>query len=579
MRFGAAFNTFYSSNENGRRGSLAVNGSNRYFAFRLAQSLERFGNYSTGKPNSQFLSELRDPLVVFSITDEGEVLNSQSHGSNSQATLRFFLDDRKSMRFNYDRRRGANIGSAGLVEIFNAFFPFSNRDKFNGRYDAVALTRNLQRLSLSGFYQTQYRNFTNILTLPPSACGGCPGIYQFSETVTDTRTTGLDLQTDWTFGSRNSLTAGASFFRDNNFDRRLLISASTPSSTNRRISNAKNVPDASLENIAAFAQDEFRITNRFKLVGGVRIDNFKTAARPTTSFSLPPLSAGQIEDLHIAALASGLSVSNTSVTGDFGGIYRLSREVSLSARVGRSFRTPNVFELFFTGSGSVSGFVVGNANLVPETGTNFDSSMKFRRSRFSGSATYFHNSYKNFLDTIAANDRLGHAIFLNQPGPPTRVYQTQNFHRARIQGFEAEFEAPMKIRLGYLTPNGNFSYLRGDYPDLHVPLDSISPFRANIGIRWNNYGKSYFFDYYARIVATQNRISPFQTVNQGGNGQPEKGFTTHNISGGYYFHRERYNFNVNLGVSNLANRAYSEQFVFAPARGRSFTVGTSWEIK
>ncbi len=159
------------------------------------------------------------------------------------------------------------------------------------------------------------------------------------------------------------------------------------------------------------------------------------------------------------------------------------------------------------------------------------------------------------------------------------MYQTVNFDRARIEGFEGEFEVPFRISFGYLTPNGNFSYLRGEDTQRNVPLDAISPFRTNIGVRWNNYGKAYFFDYFARIVARQNRVSPFPTVYQGSDGNPEKGFTTHNISGGYYFRREKYNFNVNLGVSNLGDRAYSEQFVFAPARGRSFTIGTTWEIK
>jgi len=579
FRFGAALNTFYSSNENGRRGNIALTGSGKFFAFRVSQSLERFGNYSTGKPNSTFLQDLQDLEV--GITDDGEVLNSQSHAGNTQATLRFFLDDKKTLRFNYERRRGADIGSVGLVGTFNAFFPFSNRDKINARYDAVALTQNLQRLSISGFYQTQYRNFTNILTVSP-APPFFPGLYQFSETVTNTQTSGLDLQTDWTFGGRNSLTAGASFFRDENDDRRLVISASTPTSTTRRLSTTKSVPDASLENASVFAQDEFRVSNRLKLVGGVRVDNFKTAAQPTIGFALPPLTAGQIEDLQIGSLASGINTTRTSVTGDFGGIFRLTHDISVSSRIGRSFRTPNIFELFFTDRGSISNiFVVGNAGLKPETGTNFDASVKIRRSHFSGSATYFRNSYKNFLNTVAATDRNNNFIFLNQPGPAVQVYQTRNVDRARIQGFEAEFETPFKIRLGYLTPNGNFSYLRGDDLDKNVPLDVISPFRTNVGVRWNNYGKSYFFDYYARIVGEQTRLSPsfLLPVNQGGNGGAEKGFTTHNLSGGYYFRRERHNFNINLGVSNIADRAYSEQFVFAPARGRSFTIGTSWEIR
>ncbi|MEO6050813.1 MAG: TonB-dependent receptor, partial [Pyrinomonadaceae bacterium] len=595
FRFGAVLDTFYSANENGRRGNVAVNGSGNFLAFRVSQSLERFGNYSTGKPNSAFLQGLRAQSI--GITDAGEVLNSKSHGSNSQATLRFFLNDTNTVRFKYDRRRAADVGSAGLVGVFNAFFPFTNRDKTSGRYDVAALTKKLQHLSVSGFYQTQYRNFTNILTVPP-APPFFPGIYQISETVTDTKTSGFDLQTDWTFGNRNNLTAGASFFRDTNADRRLVVSASTPSSTTRRFSNTKSVPNAILTNFAAFAQDEFRVSNRLKFVGGIRVDNFKTTAESTPGFSLPVLRQDQIDDLNIGSLASGLNVSNTSVTGDFGVVYRLTHSVNLSARVGRSFRTPNIFEFFFTDAGSVGGFVVGNPDLKPETGTNFDTSARLQTSRVIASATYFNNSYENFLNTVEANDRRGCPIFIvrsgtvydanncfivsSPPGPaPVRVSQTQNIDRARIQGLELEFEAPFKIRLGYLTPNGNFSYLRGDNTDRKVPLDIISPFRTNVGVRWNNYGKSYFFDFNVRIVGGQTRLSPnfLRPVNQGGNGGPEAGFVTHNMSGGYYFRREKFNFNINLGVSNLFNRAYSEQFTFAPARGRSFTIGTTWEIK
>ena len=158
FRFGGTIDTFYSSNEGGRRGSLSVNGANRSFAFRVAQSLERFGNYSTGTPNSGFLQSFRSQGGT--ITNNGEVLNSQSHGGNTQATTRFFLNDKSTLKLNYERRRGANIGSAGLVDVFNAFFPFSNRDKFSARYDVAALTKHLQRLSVSflpgpgqGFYK------------------------------------------------------------------------------------------------------------------------------------------------------------------------------------------------------------------------------------------------------------------------------------------------------------------------------------------------------------------------------------------------------------------------------------------
>ncbi|HMO82152.1 MAG TPA: TonB-dependent receptor [Pyrinomonadaceae bacterium] len=574
FRFGAALDTFFSSNERGRRGNLAVTGSSRFFAFRLAQSLERFGNYRTGVLNG---------TEIDGVTPEGEVLNSQSHGGNTQATTRFFLNDSNTLKFNYERRRAANIGSPTLVGVFNGFFPFSNRDKFSGRWDSAALTNELVRVSATGYFQKQDRNFTNILIVPPVP-PFFPGQYQFSETITNTQTFGYDLQTDWAFGSRVNLIVGTSFFRDENDDRRLLITSTTPTNPNRNTSTSRSVPDATLSNVAAFAQGEFRIANRMKLIGGLRVDRFRTQAQPTAEFGLPAsLTQDQIEDLGLTGLTDGLGVANTALTGDAGAVFTVDRNVTLFARVGRSFRTPNIFERFFTDFGSVGGFLVGNPTLVPESGINFDTGVRFRNSRFSASATYFNNYYENFLATQTALDRNGVPITLpgQSPQNPIPVFQTQNLRRARIQGFEADIEVPIKISLGYLTPYGNFSYLRGDDLDADVPLDIISPFRTNAGFRWQNFLKNYYVDYLTRIVVTQRRLSPafLLPVNQGGNGGPEPGFVTHNLSGGYHFRREKFTFSVNMGISNILNRHYSEQFVFAPARGRSFTFGTTWEIK
>lgn len=585
FRMGGDLSTFYSSNENGRRANLSLNGSNKFFAFRVSQSFDRFDNYFAGNANEAEREHLRGEDLQ--ITDDNEVLNSQSHSSNSQATLRFFLNDTNTLKVNYERRRAGNIGSAGLagantgvpelVGVFNAFFPFNNRDKFNVRYDVAALTENLQRISAKAFYQTQYRNFTNIVTVQPVP-PFFPGLYQSSETVTDTKTTGFDLQTDWIFGSHNVI-AGASWFKDRNTDRRLLIQSTTAFSPNRTIRNSRSVPDASLSNLAFFAQDDYRVTKKLRLIGGIRFDRFATVAEPTSEFGLDPrFTPAQIEQLGLTGLTDGLDISYTSVTGDVGAVYSLTSTVNLSARVGRSFRTPNISERFFTDPGSAEGFLVGNPRLEPETGINFDSSVNISTRRYRASATYFNNYFKNFLATQIT----GVQIPQPQPPPPAPprppidVYQTRNIQTARIQGFEAELEVPFKIRVGYLIPYGNFSYLRGDNVSDNKPLDFISPLRTNVGFRWENFGKSYYVDYNARIIGEQSRLSEeFQVANDG----TEPGFVSHNLGGGYYLRRERFDFKIHLGVSNLLNKFYSEQFVFAPARGRSFTVGTTIEIK
>jgi hemoglobin/transferrin/lactoferrin receptor protein len=434
----------------------------------------------------------------------------------------------------------------------------------------------LQRVSAKAFYQTQYRNFTNILPfgVVPAFF---PGFYLFSETLTDTKTSGFDLQTDWLFG-RHNVVAGTSWFKDDNSDCRLIISASTPWSTNRTFRNSRSVPDASLSNISAFIQDDYRVTRRLKLIGGLRFDRFSTVSKRTDNFTLDPrLTPAQIDELGLTGLADGMNVSYRAFTGDFGALYTISPEINVSARIGRSFRAPNISERFFTDPGSAEGFLVGNPALDPETGINFDASLRYNTRRFRASATYFNNYFENFLATQQTDVALSQG-----PGrPPVLVYQTRNVRRARIQGFEGELEIPIKIRVGYLTPYGNFSYLRGDDIGDHKPLDFISPFRTNAGFRWQNFGKSYYFDYNARLVGKQERLSEafLRPVSEGGNGGPEAGFVTHNIGGGYYFRHERFNFSINAGVSNLLNRFYSEQFTFAPARGRSFTIGTTWEIR
>ena len=236
------------------------------------------------------------------------------------------------------------------------------------RYDVAPLNEYLKHVSAIAFYQTQYRNFTNILTVPP-VLPFFPGLYQFSETVTDTKTTGFDLQSDWIFG-RHSVVAGGSWFRDQNTDRRLVAQSTTSSSTNRTIRNSRSVPDASLSNASLFAQDDYKVTNRLRIIGGVRYDRFKTVSEPTAEFALDPrFTQAQIEELGLIGLSDGLDLAYSSVTGDLGAVYTLTPNVNLSARIGRSFRTPNISERFFTDPGSAEGFLVGNPSLEPETGS------------------------------------------------------------------------------------------------------------------------------------------------------------------------------------------------------------------
>ena len=51
------------------------------------------------------------------------------------------------------------------------------------------------------------------------------------------------------------------------------------------------------------------------------------------------------------------------------------------------------------------------------------------------------------------------------------------------------------------------------------------------------------------------------------------GFTIHRLAWGIGLTRRQDRLGVTFAVENLSNEFYREQFQFAPARGRSFTVG------
>jgi outer membrane receptor protein involved in Fe transport len=95
-------------------------------------------------------------------------------------------------------------------------------------------------------------------------------------------------------------------------------------------------------------------------------------------------------------------------------------------------------------------------------------------------------------------------------------------------------------------------------------------------LRWQNFLNNYFVDWSTRVVNKQKRLSQaFLDINGGA----EPGFTVSDLGGGYTFKQERYRLNFNVSVKNLFDRLYNEQFVFSPARGRSFVFGTTWDIK
>jgi outer membrane receptor protein involved in Fe transport len=634
IRAGGTLNLFYSTNEKGRRGNARFDVSGHKFALRFSGELERFENYHAGEPFNETNVPFINRVTTFSDTPaaafqsppglvtlkvfggvfpdnfnapftrtSSEVPNSQAHGSDVHVVARFFPGEQDGLRVSWIRRRNSNIGFADNIPPFlfqTITSPFSNLDKYSARYERRGITPWFTGLAVSAYHQQQDRKLLNLIPgygISLSSSGRSDTITR-ADVLSDTRQTvksyGYDVQTNFLIEGRNILTAGTSFFRDHSRDSRLSRTRITLVGSALRppapptfipigvqIADTGNtfpqrVPTSNFDNFGFFLQDELNVNRWLRLIGGLRVDRFRVETFPTPGYNPltgitganPPIDTSKLPS------ATGQSFTRTTVTGDVGVVVRPTQSLSLTARVGRSLRHPNLEELLFSGPATV-GNLIPNIKLEPETGINVDVGTKVRTSRYAAGFSYFNNTFHDFIDAQIVSIT-----------PTAPIYQSLNFARVRIQGFEGDFEVPLAARSTAFIPFGSIGYVRGTVLEAidpltkaslnRTPLDKISPLKAVVGFRWQDKINRWWSEYNVRAQAKVDRLaptfinSPFLSAQ---NLFQVRGFSVHTLRGGYNFQRERGRIALTLAVENLANKFYREQFQYAPARGRTFTVG------
>ncbi len=629
LRVSGGFDGFFSSNERGRRGSATIGLSGSRFAMSFRGSLERFGDYDAGKDFARDSSlELHETGVLqqrdtvdqlgfnfgafpdpfnqpFQRTD-ARVPNSAAHGSNLSFRGFYTLSERQTVNVNWVRRRNADIGFPDFEPPF--FFqrisiPASNLDKVSGGWQLRNLGGPLSSLSLNVYHQKHQRLLRNQFPVQfpaPDRQTFFPiNVFRLnilSDTGQNVESTGVDAQANFLVSPRNVLTAGFTLYQDDSRDSRTTLSqlnllgqvdlgSRGPEPTvfpaplplgPPAIDHPVRVPDSSLRDMAFFLQDEWEINRLLRVVGSIRFDRYRARSKPTDNYQVDPLIVGAQPPLRAGSLPSlqGESISRNAFTGDIGLVVRPLPQFSLIAHYARSYRHPNLEELFFAGPATV-GVIVPNLRVEPETGDNLDLGFKFRTGRFRGSLIYFDNRYDGFISTeITA---------VGNSGP---LSQAVNFSDVRIRGLEGDVETSFQKGHWLISPWARFFYNRGDIQEginpltgrslAATPQDNITPFRSNLGIRLSDRRQRYWVQYSNRYQAEVDRVpqtlleSPF-LIAQDLLGL--EGFSIHRLGWGVNWHRESFRWGLSFAVENMSDRFYREQFEFAPARGRTLTIG------
>ena len=629
-RYLYGLNSFYSSNESGRRGTLTFGVTAPRYAVRVQGGIEKFGNYRAGALTSEdtnrFFADgtlhradtiddafgfkfkaFPDPFNAPYVRTDREVLNSQAEGTFINASAMIKLGDRRALKLRYQQRRMEDIGFPDFAApyFFNATsLPHSNLDRISARYEAQAVTPWLANLSFTAYYQRTERLLENTLPVQfpaPTAVTFFPisvlRLNILSQTEQRVWTPGVDLVAVWVPARNHLLTTGATFYRDRSGDRRTTTTTTSlvgrvalgqfgPAATvfpapvvlgPATVAHPVRVPDASLQDIGLFVQDEWRIRPDLALVAGLRGDFYDVKTEATAGYSVASLVAGATPAINPATLpdVNGASYSRNAFTGDIGIVANTDGAITPFIRFGRTYRHPNLEEMLFAGPATV-GNLAPNVLVRPEVGHNFDVGAKFRVGRLSGGAYAFLNRYQDFI----AQD----LVVATTPAGP--LAQATNYADVRISGIELSAEAPLTFDRGVLTLSGSTALTRGTITKgtnpldgealVDTPADNITPSKLVAGARFTDVRSRWWVEYGIRAQGKVDRVartlldSPFLIAQDL---LSLDGFVVQRIGAGINLTKGHDRVGLTFAVENLANRYYREQFQFAPARGRSFTLG------
>jgi outer membrane receptor protein involved in Fe transport len=469
------------------------------------------------------------------------------------------------------------------------------------------------------------------LTGDPSVFAGV----NLAENKNSITTHGLDLQATFAPFVGALVTTGVGYLRDSSADEFSRTDLVAPF---QRVSGRASNPDTDYTNWSWFNLFEHEPFQWLRLNGGLRVDNWGTQAKVTRGFPLGVESIlldrsfdallaipGQISTTGAAGLidlvkgVKGISTSRTVVTGTAGAVVRLPQGINPYFRWGTSYREPGITERYLLrdfGDPSFSVLVIPNTTLRPERGREFDFGVKVQRAKWNVSANYFRNDLKDFIGNTSAGPfiiPIDPAIGL---GPISDLFpfhgvlyvQRTNTARARIQGVESQYDVNLPMEHGVISAFGSTGWMKGTNltpdevtlrlisrfynrsdtpvqlsgsPD-DAPLSSITPLRTINGVRFDSLNRRWFAEYEIRYQAQVKRADPLDLSaaisTEYGTFRSLSSFAVQSLRGGYTVRSEKHKIMFTVGLENLTNRLYFEQFQTAPAPGRSVVFGTTVEL-
>lgn len=228
----------------------------------------------------------------------------------------------------------------------------------------------------------------------------------------------------------------------------------------------RDFPVSTTTTAALFVQDEIVFADGdFRLVPGLRVDHFDLDPE------LDPIFA---ED-NPGTPVSGLT--DTNVSPKLGAVWQFAEAWSLYGGYARGFRAPPYNDVNLGFTNLAFGYTaIPNPDLKPETSNGFELGVRHGGEFAWFSLSGYYNDYQDFIESQR---------FIGFNAQGLMVFQSQNVAEAHIEGVELKggFDfAAFSDGLEGWNARWALSWQRGDDETADVPLTSIDPARAVLGV-------------------------------------------------------------------------------------------------
>ena len=295
----------------------------------------------------------------------------------------------------------------------------------------------------------------------------------------------------------------------------------------------RDFPLSETTELSFYIQDEISLLDgRLLITPGLRWDRF--ALEPELDAVYLTGNAGAPTPESFAA---------DQLTARLGVVYEWNQVWSLFGQFAQGFRAPPYDDVNVGFTNLLGGYTtLSNPDLEAESSDSFELGLRANTDWASLGLTAFYNEYENFIESRATRGF----------NPVTQLIEFQAMNREAVEIMGLEFKGQWLLpAVDGLSAVFSAAYSRGEDKATGLPINSIDPLRAVLGLAWHP-AEVWSTQLVLTTVAGKDRIDSSAATDTF---FAPGGYATVDILGEYNIGEQ---LQLNVGVFNVTNRKYWE---------------------